>query len=41
MSTMRFQKSNPKVIFDIMNEPNGIEAQTVFNLVRNFTPSLP
>ncbi|KAF8071917.1 endoglucanase [Lyophyllum atratum] len=25
-------KSNSRVIFDIMNEPNGIDAQTVFNL---------
>ncbi|KIM39800.1 glycoside hydrolase family 5 protein [Hebeloma cylindrosporum] len=25
-------KNNSKVIFDVMNEPNGIDAQTVFNL---------
>ncbi|PPQ70299.1 hypothetical protein CVT26_014584 [Gymnopilus dilepis] len=25
-------KSNSRVIFDVMNEPNGIDAQTVFNL---------
>ena len=33
------QKSNSQVIFDVMNEPNGIDAQTAFNLVRKFSPS--
>jgi len=41
ISTMRSQKSNTKVIFDVMNEPNGIDAQAVFNLVREFSPSPP